>query len=120
MLLTVNLSDLGNGITLMQLSGEITLTRECQEIEWKLADLLNRQKTRVVADLSDVSMVDSTGIGILVTCAGNLREAGGGLHLAGAQPFVERVLTMTHVNHIVPMFADTASAAAAFSQSDHA
>jgi anti-sigma B factor antagonist len=102
------------GVVVLEMAGRICMGRDCQEVEWRLNDLLKKEETKVIFDMSQVQLVDSTGIGILVTCYGRLRKAGGELRLAGVQGKVREVLTMTNVDKIIHVFPDAAAAAQGF------
>jgi anti-sigma B factor antagonist len=101
----------------IQLAGKITLGPECQQIEWLIADLLSQGEARIVFDLSGVELIDSTGLGIIVFCAGKVKEAGGELRVAGARGDVEHLLKMTHVDHIIALYPNTAAALKGFVRS---
>jgi anti-anti-sigma factor len=67
---------------------------------------------RVVLDLRDVSLVDSTGLGLLLSVHDRAAAEGGWLHLAALNPLVKRLLQTTELDrrfHIYP----TVTAAAA-------
>jgi anti-sigma B factor antagonist len=120
MLLNIEESRLQPDIVLLRFTGRITLGRDSQEIEWKVADLMRDKATRVIFDLSGVSFVDSTGIGIIVMCSGKLKDAGGELRLSGASGIVDQTLRLTGVNKIVPFHNTTDEAAAAFGSGQQA
>lgn len=112
MLLTIQESKMDPGV--LEMKGRICLGRECQEVEWRVADLLKREQKRIIFDLAGVSTMDSTGVGILVTCFGRLRRAGGELRLAGPQGKGAEVLSMTTVDRVIGVFPTAAEAAQSF------
>ena len=120
MLLNIEESRLQPDIILLRFTGRITLGREAQQIEWKLADLVRDKATRVIFDLSGVTVMDSTGIGIVVMCAGKLKEAGGQLRLSGTAGFVDKTLRLTGVNNLIPFHNTVDEAAAAFGSGEQA
>jgi anti-anti-sigma factor len=69
---------------------------------------------RVVIDLGVVSYLDSASIGCLMDIHRLLQERGGTLRLAGLQPRVETMISMTGVHKIVPLHRDEQDALAAF------
>jgi len=71
-------------------------------------------RKKVIFDMSGVTNLDSTGIGIVVMSAGQLKKAGGELRVAGATAHVEEVLKMTNIDKIVVLHPTTAAAAANF------
>ncbi|HVP44017.1 MAG TPA: STAS domain-containing protein, partial [Terriglobales bacterium] len=85
MLLNIQREAAPAGVTVLKLTGRITLGNSCQELEWEIDKLMDEGSKGVVLDLSRIDRVDSAGIGILTLSAGKLRKAGGQLRLAGAQ-----------------------------------
>jgi len=68
----------------------------------------------LVMDLSAVSYLDSASIGCLMDVHRLLQEKGGTLRLAGLQPRVETMISMTGVHKIVPLHRDEQDAIDAF------
>ena len=101
-------------IVLLAIAGRITLGRECQEIEWALEALINEGVRKVVFDLGGLDYVDSTGIGILVTCCGKMSNAGGELHLAALQPKVAELMRIARLHQIITFYPTPAAAIADF------
>jgi anti-anti-sigma factor len=69
---------------------------------------------QMVMDLAQVSYLDSASIGCLMDVHRLLQEKGGTLRLAGLQPRVETMISMTGVHKIVPLHRDEQDALAAF------
>ena|SRR5271165_1836232 len=101
-------------IVVLLIAGRITLGGESKQLDWAVDQLLGEGKKKVIFDLTKVTNVDSTGIGIIVMSAGKLKKAGGQLRVAGATAHVEEVLKMTNVDQIVGMHSSTAAAASGF------
>ncbi|HUO25675.1 MAG TPA: STAS domain-containing protein [Candidatus Aquilonibacter sp.] len=112
--LTLETKHLDPDIVVLELTGRITMGNDCRRVEWTASKLLEENRKKIVFDLSNVTHVDSTGIGIIVTIAGQMREAGGALRIAGASDHVQHVLKMTNVDQIVGLHPTAAAAAAAF------
>jgi len=101
-------------IVVLEIAGRITLGRECKQLEWAVESLVGEGRKKVIFDLSGVTFVDSTGIGIIVMSAGKMKQAAGELRVAGAAAHVEEVLKMTSVDQIVGLHPTAAAAAAGF------
>ena len=97
-------------IVLLSIAGRITLGRECQDIEWTLEALIDEGVRKAVFDLSGLDYVDSTGIGILVTCCGKMGNAGGELRLAALQPRVAELMRIAKLDRIITFYPTTAAA----------
>jgi anti-sigma B factor antagonist len=102
------------GVNVLEVQGRITLGRCCQELEWTVDELLKTQAKRVVIDLAGVNYLDSTGIGIIVMCAGKVRDSGGALRISGACGKVYETLGLCRVPEIVPLFPSLQEAASSF------
>jgi len=112
MILEIQKKTVGNFVVL-EMSGRITLGRDCQQIEADVDELIRNQQTRVVFDLAKIKYMDSSGVGIMVMSAGKLKAAGGELRLAGASGVVGQTLTLTRMDSIVRTFATVEEAIAA-------
>jgi anti-sigma B factor antagonist len=104
-------------VVVLKISGRITLGRDCQQVEWKVEDLVREKKTRIVLDLSGVDHVDSSGVGIIMMCYGKAKKVGGNLRLAGVSGNVERILTAVSLDRIFQFYPTAAAAAEGFSAS---
>ncbi|MEV8568085.1 STAS domain-containing protein [Streptomyces sp. NPDC051322] len=60
-----------------------------------LDEALERGRTRLVVDCSELEFCDSTGLNVLLGARLKAEAAGGGVHLAGMQPVVARVFEIT-------------------------
>jgi anti-sigma B factor antagonist len=101
-------------VVVMEMTGRITLGRDCQQIEYDVDQLLRSKQARIVFDLANVKYMDSSGVGIMVMCSSKVREAGGELRLAGATGVVGQTLQLTRTSTIVPTFATVTEALAGF------
>ncbi len=101
----------------LELAGRITIGRDCQELEWRMDDLTAAGNKNLVVDMTGVTFLDSTGLGILAMCSGKLKSAGGQLRVAGAIPPVEQVFRLTKVDTILAIYPTVADALAASSGS---
>jgi anti-anti-sigma factor len=105
------------GIVVLEITGRITIGRESKQLEWAAENLVHeKQEKKVIFDLSRVTHIDSTGVGIIVVSAGQMKEAGGELRLAGPNKHVERVLKLTSIDRLVTWNATVKEAAVAFGE----
>jgi anti-sigma B factor antagonist len=105
-------------IEVVAVSGQIVLGRECQRVEWAIEELIREGKKRVVFDLSNLTHVDSTGVGIIVSCCGKMTAAGGELRLAALQPRVTEVMRITKLDRIIQFYPSATMAAQDFTISE--
>jgi len=57
-----------------------------------------------VVDLSQVSFLDSSGLGVLVMVHRRIRAVGGSLRLAACQPEVVSIFHITALDRVIEMF----------------
>ncbi|MDP9262859.1 MAG: STAS domain-containing protein [Acidobacteriota bacterium] len=114
MLLNIQKKRVEPDIMVIALEGRICLGNSAKELEWTVTELQEANEKKVIFDLSGVTMMDSTGIGIVAMCSGKMKKAGGELRVAGAKGVVEDVLKLTHMESIVSVHATTAEAVASF------
>lgn len=65
---------------------------------------------RLVVDLSGVSFLDSTGLGVFVTALKHLREQDGSLELVVTSPRVMKVFQLTGLDVLIPIHEDRSAA----------
>lgn len=114
MILTIERKQLPPDITVLELSGRIILGNNSRDVELKLAEILAQNARKIIFDLAGVTMLDSTGVGILVVSQAKIKKEGGELRISGATGVVEDILKMTSVDKLVHFFPTVAAAAANF------
>jgi len=114
-MLEIQTKHLQPDIFVLEITGRITIGRECKQLEWAADSLVReKQQKKVIFDLSGVSHIDSTGVGIIVMSAGLLKQAGGELRLAGVNQHVQHVLKLTSVDKLVAWNPTVTGAAVGF------
>jgi len=87
------------------LHGELDLATQ-PALERGLAVLLRGGYTRVVADLGGVGFADLSGLRPLVRAQRQVRSDGGWLRLAGPPRSARRILAVTDLGDILPVYPD--------------
>jgi anti-sigma B factor antagonist len=86
----------------------------------ELTELSNAMRlesdTKVLIDLSRVSRIDSTGLGVLMNCYCHAVKNAGVLKLLNPDAPVRRVLSMTKIDSVLQTFEDEAAAIESFGQ----
>ncbi len=67
-------------------------------------------RTRIVVDLGEVSFIDSSGLGALISGLKTARQAGGDLRLAAVPEQVLTVLRLTNLDRVLPAHDTVADA----------
>jgi anti-sigma B factor antagonist len=97
-----------DGVTVLALSGRVTLGDESSQLRNKIKELLKEGKKRLVLDLSEVTYIDSAGLGTLVAAYTSARNEGGEVRLAGVTKNFSELL---HITKLVTIFSVHNSAA---------
>jgi anti-anti-sigma factor len=102
MLLTLN-SRLVGDVYIIRCTGRVILGEEVKALEAALV-VGEREFTRFVVDLSEVTRLDSIALGLLVRYAERMNKRGGGVRLATPPTFVENLLNMTKLSGLLPSY----------------
>jgi len=99
----------GAGLGVVALSGEVDIYTAPQFKECML-ELLDAGVDRLVVDLSGVTFIDSTALGVLIGGVRRVRTAGGAMALVVTSRSVERVLSITGLDRVFTIHATRAAA----------
>lgn len=102
-------------ITVFEISGRLNLGNLLQSVESAIRGHIDGGARKMVIDLTGLIGIDSSGIGTLVNCAGEMDQRGGQMRVAGAHGSVAKVFETIHIDRIVPLDTDAASACGRFS-----
>jgi anti-sigma B factor antagonist len=91
----------------LHVSGELDL-HTSPALRDALSEFLGSGTTKLAVDLEDVGFMDSSSLGILVTSLKRIREMDGDLALVGVNGSPLKVLTLTGIDRLMPMYASTA------------
>jgi anti-sigma B factor antagonist len=97
-------------ITVVEIAGRLSLGNTLLSIENTLKRLVDEGSRRLVVDVSGLNSVDSSGIGMLVSCFAHMEQQGGHMRVAGAHGSVLKVFETVHLDRIVPAAPDAESA----------
>lgn len=97
-------------ITVIELSGRITIGRESSQIETNVVKVLHDGGRKIVIDLSRIEYIDSTGIGIIAYCFGKITQAGAQCRVSGAKGLVMDLFRITRLENVIRFFPDVDSA----------
>ena len=115
MILSIARRQISQDIVVLEMTGKIVLGNNSRDVELKLAEILaDPANKKIIFDLGGITVLDSTGIGILVVSQGKINKAGASLRIAGATGFVEDTLKITSVDKLIQLFPTAPEAAASF------
>jgi anti-sigma B factor antagonist len=102
-----------DGVSVIHCSGRIVFGDEASFLRSKLKEVLATSK-KIILDLSDVSYIDSGGLGTLVGSYSTARSAGADIKLAGLGQRVRDVLQITKLVTVFEVYDSEQKALAAF------
>ena len=105
-----------DGVTIVDLSGRITLGEGSVVLRDTIKDLLGKGQKKILLNLGDVSYIDSSGIGELVSAFTSVRNQGGELKLLNLTKKVHDLLQITKLYTVFDVKDDEAAAIAAYSR----
>jgi len=105
-----------DGVTILDLSGRITLGEGSVVLRDQIRDLLGKSEKKILLNLGDVTYIDSSGIGELVSAFTTVRNQGGELKLLNLTKKVHDLLQITKLYTVFDVKDDEASAVKAFTR----
>jgi anti-sigma B factor antagonist len=104
------------GVTIVDLSGRITLGEASVAVRDVINDLMGKGNKKILLNLADVNYIDSSGIGVLVSGFSTVRSKGGELKLVNLSKRIGDLLKITKVYSLFDVKDDEAAAVASFSR----
>jgi anti-sigma B factor antagonist len=105
-----------DGVTILDLSGRITLGEGSVQLRDAVRDLLAKGQKQILLNLGDVNYIDSSGIGELVSAYTTARNQGGELKLLNLTKKVHDLLQITKLYTVFDVKDDEASAVGSFTR----
>lgn len=102
------------GVTIVDLSGRIKLGEGSSVLRDTVKDLLAKGRKNILLNLGDISYIDSSGIGELVSAFTSVRNQGGELKLLHLTKKVHDLLQITKLYTVFDVRDDEAAAISAF------
>jgi anti-sigma B factor antagonist len=103
-----------DAITVIDLSGRITLGEGCTQLRQLIRDLLGKGSKNILVNLADVTYIDSSGIGELVSAFTAVSNQGGQLKLLNLTKKVHDLLQITKLYTVFDVHDDEAKAIGSF------
>lgn len=98
------------GVSVVALTGRIILGEESGALRDAVRGLMTAGKLKIVLDMSEVTYIDSAGLGILVACYVSAKKQGGLMRLCALGNKFREVLQLTRLVTIFDVY-DTPDAA---------
>jgi anti-sigma B factor antagonist len=106
-----------DSVTIVDVSGRITLGEGCMQLRELIRGELGKGNKHVLLNLGDVTYIDSSGIGELVSSYTAVSNQGGSLKLLNLTKKVQDLLQITKLYTIFDVHDDEAKAITSFKTS---
>ena len=103
-----------DSVNVVDLSGRITLGEGCSQLRELIRDLLTKGHKNILLNLGEVTYIDSSGIGELVSGFTAVSNQGGHLKLLNLTKKVHDLLQITKLLTVFDVHDDEAKAIASF------
>jgi stage II sporulation protein AA (anti-sigma F factor antagonist) len=64
----------------------------------------NNQVNNLIVNLEKVTFIDSSGLGVIIGRYKKVSAAGGKMYIAGVKPAIEKILFLSGINRLIPIF----------------
>lgn len=103
-----------DGVTILDLRGRITLGEGSVTLRDGVHDLLANSSKHILLNLENITYIDSSGIGELISAFTSVKNAGGELKLLKLTKKVHDLLQITKLYTVFDIKDDEATAVASF------
>ncbi|NCQ33833.1 STAS domain-containing protein [bacterium] len=101
-------------IMVLNLGGKIMGGPDHEKFQSQIKTLVSQGHVDILLDMSKVSWVNSTGLGILVSAFHTLKKNGGTLKICNVSDRIDNILNVTQLKLVFETFADCDEALASF------
>ena len=103
-----------DGVTVLDLSGRITLGEGSVQLREAIRDLISKGSKTILLNMGDVNYIDSSGLGELVSAYTTAKNQGAQVKLLNLTKKVKDVLQLTKLYTVFDVYEDEASAIGSF------
>ena len=104
-----------SGVSIVDLSGRITIGEGSGKLRDTIREILSQGQKKILLNLADVSYIDSSGLGELVSSYTTASNQGAKLKLVKVQAKVHDLLQITKLYTVFETFEDESKATMSFS-----
>lgn len=86
------------GGTILHLSGQFIGGEETDDLKNALTEIAEKQKSKLIIDLGDVSYLNSTALGVLISAHSNFAKRDGEIILCNVSKTIENIFVITKLS----------------------
>lgn len=102
----------------IELGGNVMGGPDAVHLNRKLHELIDKDQTNIVADVSKIELMNSSGLGMLIGGLITLRKAGGDLRIANPTDKIKSLLDVTKLVTVFKQFESVDEAVASYQNQD--
>ena len=102
------------GTVIIELKGKLVGGPLSERMDRTLNNLLEQGKKNIIVDLGGINILNSSGMGILISSYSKVRDNGGVLKLANITNKIQGLLSITKLNQIFEIYNTTDEAVKSF------
>ncbi len=102
------------GAVIIELKGKLVGGPLAARMDRTLGTLLDQGKKNIIVDLSGITVLNSSGMGILISGFSKVKDNGGTLKLANVTNKIQGLLSITKLNQIFELYPTVDEAAQSF------
>ena len=91
-------------VQVMQLRGALRMGAAVDSLRRAIDESVSSGDTRIVLNLAEVPIIDSSGIGLLVKCLASTKQKGGSIKLVQPSKFAIQTLKLVGVLNLFEIF----------------
>jgi anti-sigma B factor antagonist len=104
-------------VSVVALKGRIVLGEGSSALRERVANLVTDRKKKIVLNMTNVTYIDSAGLGVLVAAHISAKKQGAALHLSDLGSKFHEVLQLTRLLTVFNVYATEAEAISSFGES---
>jgi anti-sigma B factor antagonist len=102
------------GVVLIRVEGNILGGPDASQLNDEVHRLLKENRRNFVVNVQSVDLINSSGLGILISNLTHVKNNGGDLRISNVTPKVKQILTMTKLVNVFKVFDTEEEAIASF------
>ncbi|MGB2592144.1 MAG: STAS domain-containing protein [Candidatus Acidiferrum sp.] len=103
-----------DGVKIVKLTGKLGMGPALDQFNATMSELLSQYQNKILLDLEETSMIDSSGIGMLVRYLTTAKQSGGSIKLLKPSKFTVQTLRMVGLLNLFATYDDLSEAVASF------
>jgi anti-sigma B factor antagonist len=109
----INVAKRGS-VQLVRLRGALRMGPAVDDLRQTMEEALGNGDTRLILNLADVPMIDSSGIGLIVRFLASAKQRGGTVKLVQPSKFATQTMRLVGVLNLFEVFDDDEAAVQSF------